>query len=69
MASVLRAMAEFGDAAGWPIAAVVVVYFARRIVAENDRAHTELRGDIAELRSKLDTIAVDVAVLRDRAER
>ena len=83
MASVLRILTDFGDAAGWLIAAVAVFYFARYVVRENERAHTDLRESIkanaegikangeaiAALRVEVHAIATDVAVLRDRAER
>lgn len=83
MASVLRVLSDFGDAAGWLVAAVVVVYFARHLMRENERAHAELRdavkanadsigalrGEVRALRGEVHAIATDVAVLRDRAER
>ena len=83
MASVLRILTDFGDAAGWLIAAVAVFYFARHVVRENERAHAGLRESIeanaegikangeaiAALRVEVHAIATDVAVLRDRAER
>lgn len=83
MASVLRILADFGDAAGWLVAAVVVFYYARHVVRENERAHAALAESIkanadgikangeaiATLRGEVHAIATDVAVLRDRAER
>ena len=46
MSSILRILTDFGDAAGWLIAAVVVFYFARHVVRENERAHADLRESI-----------------------
>ena len=83
MASILRILTDFGDAAGWLVAAVAVFYFARHVVRENERAHADLRDGIeanadgikangeaiAALRVEVHAIATDVAVLRDRAER
>ena len=83
MASVLRILADFGDAAGWLVAAVVVFYYARHVVRENERAHAALAESIkanaegikangeaiATLRGEVHAIATDVAVLRERAER
>lgn len=75
-------MADFGDAAGWLVAAVVVFYFARHVMRENERAHMALSASIkanahgikangealATLRGEVHAIATDVAVLRDRVE-
>ena len=46
MASILRILTDFGDAAGWLVAAVAVFYFARHVVRENERAHAGLRDGI-----------------------
>ena len=83
MAGILRTLAEFGDAAGWLVAAVVIFYYARFIMKTNDRAHADLekaikangsaiadlRGDMERIRDHVQAIATDVAVLRDRANR
>lgn len=83
MAGILRALAEFGDAAGWLVAAVVIFYYARFIMKTNDRAHADLekaikangsaiadlRGDMERIRDSVQAIATDVAILRDRANR
>ena len=83
MASILRILADFGDAAGWLVATVVVFYYARHVVRENERAHAALAESIkanaegikangeaiATLGAEVHAIATDVAVLRDRAER
>ena len=83
MAGILRTLAEFGDAAGWLVAAVVIFYYARFIMKTNDRAHADLekaikangsaiadlRGDMENIRDNVQAIATDVAVLRDRANR
>lgn len=76
MASFLRILADFGDAAGWLVAAVVAFACARRILTENDRAHTVLADGvkangqaIAALRGEVQSVAANVAVLMDRVER
>ena len=76
MASFLRILADFGDAAGWLVAAVATVVCARRILTENDRAHTVLADGvkangqaIAALRGEVQSVAANVAVLMDRTER
>lgn len=67
MASLLRILADFGDAAGWLVAAVTVFYFARHVVRENDKAHAALAESIeanavaiAALRADLHAIATDL---------
>ena len=76
MASVLRVLSDFGDAAGWLIAALVLFGYGRRILGENERAHAAITENVKENRKRLDefggtlqTIARDVAVLRDRSDR
>ena len=83
VASVLRILSDFGDAAGWLIAALVLLAYGRRILKENEAAHAAIRENVAALtervqenRNRLDefggtlhAIARDVAVLRDRSDR
>ncbi|MCY4078428.1 MAG: hypothetical protein OXH04_23680 [Acidobacteria bacterium] len=76
MASVLRVLSDFGDAAGWLIAALVLLAYGRRILKEDEAAHAVIKDNLAENRKRLDefggtlhTIARDVAVLRDRSDR
>ena len=53
LTGVLRALSDFGDAAGWLIAALVLFAYGRRIIAENEKAHEELT-------KKIDTVAKDL---------
>lgn len=76
MTSVLRVLSDFGDAAGWLIAALVLLAYGRRILRENEAAHAALTENVQENRKRLDelggtlhAIARDVAVLRDRSDR
>ena len=62
--TVLRILSDFGDAAGWFIAAVVLFAYGRRIIRENEKAHAaitenvlENRRQIAALDKKIDTVA------------
>ena len=80
VASVLRVLSDFGEAAGWLIAAFVVFAQGRRILRENEAAHAAIIEDVQENRKRIDenrrriddvggtvhAIARDVAVLRDR---
>lgn len=43
VASVLRVLIDFGEAAGWLIAAFVVFACGRRILRENEAAHAAIR--------------------------
>lgn len=74
--SVLRVLSDFGDAAGWLIAALVLLACGRRILKENEAAHNAITENVQENRKRLDAfggtlhaIASDVAVLRDRSDR
>ena len=69
VASIMRALADFGDSAGWLVAAIVMFFAAKRIVRHNDEAHAELGKGLAEVKTDVQKIAVDVAVLRDRSDR
>ena len=42
VSNVLRVLSDFGDAAGWLIAAGVLFFYGRRIIAENEKAHAAL---------------------------
>ena len=74
--SVLRMLSDFGDAAGWPIAALVLFACGRRIIQENEKAHAAITENVKENRERIDalgetlnTVARDVAILRDRSLR
>ena len=64
LSSVLRVLSDFGDAAGWLIAALVLFAYGRRIIQENEKAHAaitenvkENRRQVAALDTKIDTVA------------
>ena len=71
--TVLRILSDFGDAAGWLIAAVVLFAYGRRIIQENEKAHAaitenvqENRRQIAALDKKIDTVVAKIdAVAKD----
>ena len=79
----LRALSDFGDAAGWLIAALVLFAYGRRIIQENEKAHARITENVQENRKRIDenrtrldafgetlqAIARDVAILRDRSDR
>ena len=74
--SVLRTLSDFGDAAGWLIAALVLFAYGRRIIQENEKAHAAITENVKENRERIDalgetlnTVARDIAILRDRSER
>ena len=74
--SVLRVLSDFGDAAGWLIAALVLLAYGRRILKENEAAHNAITENVQENRKRLDAfggtlraLARDVAVLRGRSDR
>ncbi|MCE2513791.1 MAG: hypothetical protein J4F37_02040 [Acidobacteria bacterium] len=76
VASVLRVLSDFGDAAGWLVAALVLFACGRRILKENEAAHAAITENVQENRKRIDefggtlhAIARDVAVLRDRSDR
>ena len=67
LTGVLRVLSDFGDAAGWLIAALVLFAYGRRIIAENEKAHKELTKNVQEnqqritaLDAKVDTVAKDL---------
>ena len=71
-ATVLRILTDFGDAAGWLIAAVVLFAYGRRIIRENEKAHAaitenvqENRRQIAALDQKIDTVATTLGAKID----
>ena len=55
--TVLRILSDFGDAAGWLIAAVVLFAYGRRIIRENEKAHAAITENVRELDKKIDTVA------------
>ena len=61
LSSVLRVLNDFGDAAGWLIAALVLFAYGRRIIQENEKAHAALDTKIdtvaQTLDAKIDTVA------------
>lgn len=57
--NVLRILSDFGDAAGWLVASLVLFVYGRRLLAENEKAH-------AALDKKIDTVAEDVKENRRR---
>jgi len=76
VASVLRVLSDFGDAAEWLVAALVLFACGRRILKENEAAHAAITENVQENRKRIDefggtlhAIARDVAVLRDRSDR
>ena len=64
LTGVLRVLSDFGDAAGWLIAALVLFAYGRRIIAENEKAHQEITKRIdtvaKDLDAKIDTVAKDL---------
>ena len=67
LTGVLRVLSDFGDAAGWLIAALVLFAYGRRIIAENEKAHQEITKNVQENRrritaldTKIDTVAKDL---------
>ena len=60
LTGVLRVLSDFGDAAGWLIAALVLFAYGRRIIAENEKAHKELTKNVQDLDTKIDTVAKDL---------
>ena len=60
LTGVLRVLSDFGDAAGWLIAALVLFAYGRRIIAENEKAHKELTKNVQDLDAKIDTVAKDL---------
>ena len=55
LSSVLRVLSDFGDAAGWLIAALVLFAYGRRIIQENEKAHAALDTKIDTVAQALDT--------------
>ena len=60
LSSVLRVLSDFGDAAGWLIATLVLFAYGRRIIEENEKAHAALRESVRALDTKIDTVAQDL---------
>ena len=58
--SVLRLLSDFGDAAGWLIAAVVLFAHGRRIIQENEKAHAAITENVKKLDTKIDTVATEL---------
>ena len=66
LTGVLRVLSDFGDAAGWLIAALVLFAYGRRIIAENEKAHKELTKKIDTVDARINTVAQTLAaVARD----
>ena len=67
MASILRILADVGDAVGWLVAAVVVFYYARHVVRENERAHAALAESIKKNADGIRVNGEAIATLRGEA--
>ena len=66
LSSVLRVLSDFGDAAGWLIAALVLFAYGRRIIQENEKAHAAVTEKLQALDTKIDTVAQALgAIARD----
>ena len=63
--TVLRILSDFGDAAGWLIAAVVLFAYGRRIIRENEKAHAAITENVQELDQKIDTVATTLGAKID----
>ena len=70
LTGVLRVLNDFGDAAGWLIAALVLFAYGRRIIAENEKAHEKITKNVQENRrritaldAKIDTVAQTLAAV------
>ena len=76
VASVLRVLSDFGAAAGWLIASLVVLAYGRRMLKENEAAHAAIRKENevahAAVRKENETahaaIKENVAALTERVE-
>ena len=53
LSSVLRVLSDFGDAAGWLIAALVLFAYGRRIIQENEKAHAAITENVKENRRQV----------------
>lgn len=63
LSSVLRVLSDFGDAAGWLIATLVLFAYGRRIIEENEKAHAALTESVRALDTKIDTVAQDLGAI------
>ena len=63
--TVLRVLSDFGDAAGWLIAAVVLFAYGRRIIRENEKAHATITENVQELDQKIDAVATTLGAKID----
>ena len=63
--TVLRILSDFGDAAGWLIAAVVLFAYGRRIIRENEKAHAAITENVQELDQKIDAVATTLGARLD----
>ena len=63
--TVLRILSDFGDAAGWLIAAVVLFAYGRRIIRENEKAHATITENVQELDQKIDAVATTLGAKID----
>ena len=70
--AILRVLSDFGDAAGWLIAALVIWQYGRRILGDNNTAHENLQKDIkanaADIKANADSIKANgeaIAALRE----
>ena len=68
VASVLRVLSDFGEAAGWLIAAFVLFACARRILRENEAAHAAITENVQENRKRIDETRKRVDETRKRVD-
>ena len=65
VASVLRVLSEFGAAAGWLIASLVLLAYGRRILRENEAAHAAIKKENEAAHA---AVKENVAALTERVE-
>ncbi|MCY3845762.1 MAG: hypothetical protein OXH69_19725 [Acidobacteria bacterium] len=68
VASVLRVLSDFGAAAGWLIAALVLLAYGRRILKENEAAHAANTEKVAAITQNVAAITERVQENRNRLD-
>ena len=68
VSTVLRILSDFGEAAGWLIAAVVLFVYGRRIVHDNDRAHAAITENVQQVEKKIDVVETKLEKKIDAVE-
>ena len=68
VSTVLRILSDFGEAAGWLIAAVVLFVYGRRIVHDNDRAHAAITENVRQVDAKIDVVETKLEKKIDAVE-